>query len=412
MTTARAIVLALFLSLTLIFSPTAIEAQLADKAKTSPRASLSSAPYDFEAAFIYQGLTLSPQDEPQIEISLTNKGLNGDTFSLEAIEIPTGWVAQFKRYSNIISGIYLSKEETATLYLTLTSPNGADQPTPIGNYPTAVKIISALGGQSIEIRSTLKISDQKERTEILSVNTSYPEISGASDGRFSFSLDLRNDGPEDALVNLTCEPPPQWEASFKPGYEDKQISSIHVPKNQSRSVTLDLTPAQDAQPGPYTIKVKAEQPLGSAEAALIVNLRGTFKIRAISANDLLSTQTEVGRPVTVSLFILNEGSAPQKEITFLAVKPDNWKVEFKPEKILNLAPAARPAQVEMTITPAPNSLVGDYGLGLSVQGEKSQNNLDFRVSVKSSAAWTWLGAALIVIVVALMSFIFRRFGRR
>jgi uncharacterized membrane protein len=158
--------------------------------------------------------------------------------------------------------------------------------------------------------------------------------------------------------------------------------------------------------------VRAEQPIGSAEAQLTVNLAGTYKIRAVSSNDLLSIATQVGQPVTVTLFLINEGSAPQKEIGFLSVKPDNWKVDFNPEILQNLEPHGNPVEVAMTITPAPNALVGDYGLGLSFQGDKTQSALDFRVTVKAGSTWAWLGAILIILAVVGLAVTFRRLGRR
>jgi uncharacterized membrane protein len=258
----------------------------------------------------------------------------------------------------------------------------------------------------------LTVSPRKTGLEGLTLTTSYPEIGGPSDGRFSFTLDIRNNTPEEARVNLAAEVPQGWEHSFKPGYEDKQISSIQVPKGQSRSVTLDLTPSYQAEAGSYPVRVMAETSLYAASASLTVNLSGTYRIRAGSLNDLLSAATEAGKPVTLSLYVLNEGSATQREISFLAIKPDNWEVTFNPEDLRNLPPRGRPVQVDMTITPAPGSLVGDYGVGLTVEGEKSQSDLDFRVTVKAGSAWAWVGALIIVLVVLALALTFRRLGRR
>jgi uncharacterized membrane protein len=66
----------------------------------------------------------------------------------------------------------------------------------------------------------------------------------------------------------------------------------------------------------------------------------------------------------------------------------------------------------MTITPAEGALVGDYALGVSVQGEKTQAALDFRVTVKAGSAMAWLGAALVALVVVGLAWTFRRLGRR
>ncbi|MDR1487313.1 MAG: hypothetical protein LBT62_04900 [Deltaproteobacteria bacterium] len=371
-------------------------------------------PYDFEAAFTYSGSTISPQDAADLDITLINKGFRGDTFSVETTSAPEGWTTQLRRYNTVIKGLFLGADESATLTLSAApAQQSQDLPLPTGDFPFSIKITSLNGEKTVESSSVLTISTQSQaRREALTINTSYPEIGGPSDGRFSFSLDIKNNGSEDALVNLLAEPPLNWEASFKPGYEDKQISSIHVPKGQSRSVTLDVTPAYQSEPGAYPIKVKAEQPLGSAETLLSVNLTGTYKLRTVSANDLLSISAEVGKPVTVTLFAVNEGSAPQKEIAFLSVKPDNWEIEFDPPSIQNLEPHSNPVEIAMTITPAANALVGDYGIGLNFQGDKAQSALDFRVTVKAGSAWAGLGALLIVLAVIALAYTFKRLGRR
>jgi uncharacterized membrane protein len=372
---------------------------------------LTADPYDFEASFAYPALSLPPDSEAELEIALINLGYKPDTFEIEVIEAPEGWKTEIRRFNTVFSSIFLSPEETAPIVLTATPPESSDG-LPSGEYRFAVRISSGAGGKTVERRAKVLVQEFASSREPLSINTSYPEIGGPSDGRFAFSLDISNDGREDALINLLAEAPQGWEASFKPGYEDKQISSIHVPKGQSRSVTLDLTPVFQAEPGSYQIAVKAEQPAGSARVELTVNLTGTYKIRALTANDLLSSVAEAGRPVTLTLFVLNEGSAPQPEISFLAVNPDNWKVEFKPETIRDLPARSNPVEVAMTITPAEGALVGDYALGVSVQGERSQTALDFRITVKAGSAMAWLGAALVAIVIMGLALTFRKLGRR
>ena len=70
-------------------------------------------------------------------------------------------------------------------------------------------------------------------------------------------------------------------------------------------------------------------------------------------------------------------------------------------------------QIEVTITPAAQALVGDYSVGLSVDGEKgSSKTLEMRVSVKTSAAWGWIGIVIIVVVIGGLSVLFIVLGRR
>jgi uncharacterized membrane protein len=400
----RLLVLAIALAAGLVLGPAApAPAQLSAPVQLSD---------SFEAAFTYPGETVDPEEKAQLDITVRNTGLRGDTFMVEVTQAPEGWKCEVARFSTVLKGIFLPNEENASLTLSAFPPGDEDAPLPEGEYPFAFKVTSQRTGNSVESSTVLTVSSKKTSSEVLTMTTSYPEIGGPSDGRFAFSLEIKNSGPDEARVNLAAEVPQGWEHSFKPGYEDKQISSIQVPRGQTRTVNLDLTPAYQAEAGSYPVKVIAETPLGSAETQLTVNLTGTFKLRAGAMNDLLSTATEVGKPVTVSLYVINEGSAPQREVSFLAVKPDNWEITFSPERLQDLPPRSRPVPVEMTITPASSALVGDYGVGLSVEGEKNQAALDFRVTVKAGSAWAWIGAVIIVLVVAALAYTFRRLGRR
>ena len=113
----------------------------------------------------------------------------------------------------------------------------------------------------------------------------------------------------------------------------------------------------------------------------------------------------------MSVYIKNTGSAPNNDITFMTFKPENWKVETNPETIETLAPGEL-KQVEVTITPYKDALVGDYSVGVEVDGEKASKTLEFRTTVKASAAWGWIGIAIIVVVIGGLTTLFRKLGRR
>jgi uncharacterized membrane protein len=66
----------------------------------------------------------------------------------------------------------------------------------------------------------------------------------------------------------------------------------------------------------------------------------------------------------------------------------------------------------MIVTPAEEALIGDYSVAVRVEGEKVSKTLEFRVSVKASSAWGWIGIGLIVAVIAGLLGLFRAFGRR
>jgi uncharacterized membrane protein len=110
--------------------------------------------------------------------------------------------------------------------------------------------------------------------------------------------------------------------------------------------------------------------------------------------------------------VKNTGSAVNRNVNLSSFKPENWKVEFKPEKIEALE-AGQLKQIEATITPAATALVGDYSVGLMVDGEKSSSKtVEMRVTVKAPTAWGWIGVGLIALVIGGMGGLFAWLGRR
>ena len=86
-------------------------------------------------------------------------------------------------------------------------------------------------------------------------------------------------------------------------------------------------------------------------------------------------------------------------------------MEFKPENIETLSPGDL-KQIELTVTPSEQALVGDYSVAIRVDGEKSKESLELRTTVKASTAWGWLGIGIIVVVIAGLVALFIGMGRR
>jgi len=174
---------------------------------------------------------------------------------------------------------------------------------------------------------------------------------------------------------------------------------------------VQVKPAPNAAAGDYPLTVRVVSGDAKGEANLTVVLTGTYEIEAGTTSGLLSLEARQGQPATVSFYVKNSGTAANSNIKFMTFKPENWKVEFKPEKIDGIEPNGL-KQVEMIVTPYEDALVGDYSVGVKVDGEKASKTLEFRVSVKASAAWAWIGIFIILAVILGLLGLFRKLGRR
>jgi uncharacterized membrane protein len=224
-------------------------------------------------------------------------------------------------------------------------------------------------------------------------------------------VEIKNKTDKEQVFNLIAEAPKGWQANFKPPYEDKFISSLRLKDDESKSLNIQVTPDRFTPSGDYLIPVTVGAGEAKATAALKVIITGTYKLEAGTASGLLSLGTEKGKSGNISVYVKNTGSAPATAIEFLSIKPENWKVEFAPEKIPTLEPGDL-TQVEVSITPAEEALVGDYAVGVNIKAEKSSDDLELRVTVNASAAWGWIGIGIIVLVIVGLFTLFVTFGRR
>ncbi len=366
----------------------------------------------FVAAFVYPGVTLGQDENVRVDLKVKNTGRSDETILFEVAEKPKGWKAEIKGYGKIVSGVFLMEDDDKTMTFSAEPEGlGKDDKLPAGDFKFVVKAKTQDGKLARETALALKVVAKEKVSEGIKLTTSYPVLKGPSDAKFEFSLDVNNDSDEDDLFNLSAKAPEGWEVSFKPAYEQKQISSLRIKSNQSQSVGVEVTPPRNAETGDYSIKVAVQSKGAKAEADLQVSLTGTYKIKAGTPNGLLSSATQPGQQSIVSLYVRNDGSALQKEISFVSFKPENWKIEFKPKKIENLK-TGELKQVEMIITPSEEALVGDYSVAAKVQGEKSDSDVEIRVTVKAASTWGWIGIAIILLVIIGLALIFKRLGRR
>ena len=355
----------------------------------------------------YSGVAIARGETVQMDLTLENKGRRDENIEVQVAAVAKGWKATLKGGRFHVTGIYVVEGKTQPLSLTLEPEKGTGP----GKYTFQFEAKTRDGAQKASHTLTVDVQERKAGADNIQVTAAYPVLRGQTDSKFEFSLEVMNKGESERTFNLAAAGPEKWEVNFKPAYEQKQISSIRVKEGQSQTVNVEVTPAQNANSGEYPILVRISSGDSRTEVKLTVNLTGTYRLDAGTPNGVLSLEAMAGKPVTFSLFVKNNGSAVNRNITFSSFKPENWETKFKPEKIEALAPGEM-KQVEVEIKPGAQSLVGDYSVGIMTVGEKSDKTVEMRVTVKASSAWGWIGIGLILLVILGLSFLFVKMGRR
>jgi len=357
----------------------------------------------------YTGIIVQEGEDVSLDFTIKNGGRNDENIELVIPSVPEGWKAKFKTYSFDVTGVHVASDSSLSLTFEAEPEKGVKP----GIYAFIVQGKTADGKLTSSTRLVIKVKEKEQEKKLKGLNivTSYPVLQGPTDAKFEFSLEVESKIDKDTILNLAVQGPERWAINFKPAYEEKYISSLRIKANQSTTMAVEVKPYAMAQPGQYPIKVKVSSDKAKAEVELVVVLTGTYQLDAGTPDGLLSLEAFQGKEANLSFYVKNSGSAAQNNVHFMSFKPENWKVEFKPEKIETLSPGDL-KQIEVNITPGEQSLVGDYSVNLSVDGEKATKNLELRVTVKASTAWGWVGIGIIVLVIAGLVFLFVRMGRR
>ncbi|MDA8125779.1 MAG: NEW3 domain-containing protein [Deltaproteobacteria bacterium] len=355
----------------------------------------------------YTAVSVARGETVQMELILENKGRTDENIDVRIVSAAKDWKASLKGARYQVSGMYVPEGKSKTLALTLEPAKGVGP----GKYQFQFEGKTADGKFTVNHALTVNVQERTAGADNIQVTAAYPVLRGQTDSKFEFSLDVLNKGDVERTFNLAATGPEKWEINFKPAYEQKQISSIRVKDGASQTVAVEVTPPQNANSGDYPILVRISAGDTKADVRLMVTLTGTYKLDAGTPNGILSLDAVGGKPVTFSLFVRNSGSAINRNISFSSFKPENWETKFNPEKIEALAPGEM-KQVEVTVTPGRQSLVGDYSVGVMATGEKSDKTVEMRVTVKASSAWGWIGIGIILLVIAGLSFLFIKMGRR
>ena len=270
-------------------------------------------------------------------------------------------------------------------------------------------------------------SSPEERIEL---STRYPIISGSADETFAFDVGLAykdesvERGEKRKRFALSVTGPSDWIITIvtESGYAGKEISAVDLEVNplgyQSITITAMASPWKPPDPDEYTItlevaEIDSGEPKNSIELIAKITARYDFSVKTNLEDGRLNIKAKAGKDSYLPITVTNTGTATLNKITFSSDKPQGWSITFKPEKIESLSPWAS-QEVEVTVRPPDKTIAGDYMITLSFDGDPLSKapDLDIRVTVLTSTAWGWIGAGIVVAIIAGLVVTFRRLGRR
>ena len=359
-------------------------------------------------AFEYPGVEVFLGETITVGLILQNKGTVDETVNVRVAERPAGWNTAVKSSGLTVTGVYLPAGQSKTLNFEAAPPLELRA----GRY--LFRVEAQAGELALGETFAAMVRERREQargTAGIGLTTAYPILRGSSEVFYEFSLELENKLEEDTVFDLSARGPEGWEVNFKPAYEPRYISSFQLRAKRSGKLTVEVKPPAGAKAGEFPVNVRISSGAAFAETTLTVVLTGTYDLAVESASGVLSFSAQQGKPARLAISIKNTGTAAQNHIGLFSFQPENWIVDFVPDAVDGLE-AGDTRQVEVLVTPHEKALVGDYSLELKANGEKVSKPIEFRVTVKASSIFGWIGIAIIVLVIGGLAVLFRWLGRR
>lgn len=348
----------------------------------------------------YPGLTVEPGDTAGFNLALTADSTSA--VSLATDGVPDGWTATFRGAGFVINQVTAGPDLAPELRLDVIVPTG----TADGDYPLTINA----SGSGTTVSLPVVVTVQGGAGGSVTLTPEFPGLRGPASSTFTFNVDVKNDTPTEVQLELAAEGPIGWIVEARP-QAASQASSITVDSGATGRVTVTATPPTTVAAGLYDLRVTARGGGVDAEAALQVQITGSFAMELTTPDQRLNANVTAGSPTQFPLVVLNTGSADLVNVALSASAPAGWDVTFEPEAVTNVV-AGDFATVNATITPGTDAIAGDYSITFRATVDEADASMDVRSTVSPSAFGGLVGIGLIVLTIAALAWVFRRFGRR
>lgn len=337
-----------------------------------------------------------------VSLPLTVRAASPQTVALSLDGAPDGWNVSFRGGNRTVSSVFADGQKDATVDLRVE---------PAGATPGRVYTFTVVAEGATETsRLPVELAVQEKAPPKLTLETDLPTLRGKSSTSFRYNVTLKNEGADDLDVNLTADAPPSFLVDFS--LNGQNVTAVPVATGETKRLNVEAKALNDVAAADYPITIHAQSTDASAQLDLTAEVIGQPDLQLTTPDGRVSAEANAGKPTTVNLVLANPGSAAARNITVSATAPTGWDVKVEPGSVPELAPG-QSVDVKATIQPGDNVINGDYVVTFSARSEDTpKQDIDMRVTVKTSTLWGVGGIALIALSVGVVVLAVGRFGRR
>jgi uncharacterized membrane protein len=347
----------------------------------------------------YPAVVVGPGSKVSFDLSV--KTSPAARVDLSVSGAPSGWTATLFGGGFVIDAVQTNGTDAATARLDVTVPSGA-------TGSARIDVRAGALGQTVDLPLDIRIEAQAAGD--VTLTTDVPSQRGSASSSFTFNLTLNNGTAQDLTFAATAQGPDGWTTDATLTGQAQAASAI-VKAGNSAGITVTAKPPSNVAAAAYQVGVTVNAGSKQVQAALEVDITGSYSLTMSTPNQVLSTSGSSGSVTEQQLTITNGGTAPVTNVNVSGSGATNWTITFDQPTIASIAPGAT-STVTAKISPSSDAIAGDYQLTFSASGDQANATESIRFTVETSLQWALVGILLVIAVGVGLWWVFRRYGRR
>ncbi len=224
---------------------------------------------------------------------------------------------------------------------------------------------------------------------LLTMAVAYPGVEIAPDENISMDIILYNKGKSDENVSIwLSDKPDKWNVKIKT-YR-YAVSAVHVPSNDSKTLTFEAVPDENVQEGAYRFRIQAKTPDGRFQMAQDITV--VIKKKAEGVKEVKGVKLTTSYPVLkgpsdgeFEFSVEVESKLAEDGIFDLFSEgPEGWDINFKPayesKFISSLRIKANQSQtVAVQVKPSVSAQEGQYPIKFRVSANDAKAEAELMV---------------------------------
>jgi uncharacterized membrane protein len=331
-------------------------------------------------------------------INIQNNNANDVTYDLSADG--SGWDTSFLYNGKDIYQIYVPASQSRTVSLAVQTPYSAA----IGEKTINAKV----GDSSLDVR--LYITSVNQTVE---VSTKVDSLIASIGDKVYYDISLQNlqSKQNDYKLSVTGLPENWYYRYVDSRGSTSEMAEDIVPASTTKSLVLEIVPPYTVSEGDYNFTAVVTTPDNTTITRdLTLKLKSGTSMGV--ASDKLAYSAKPGQAFNINVYVTNNGRGSaltnvKPEIT----APTGWVVSSSPETATSIK-AGETQTFVVSVQPPGNIVASDYSVNIKVTSDQAQSDSDYRITITTDSYIPYLAGAIIVIVLAGLVLMYRKYGRR